>query len=271
MKLGVRAHDMGRGSLQRMLDGVAAHKFSCVQLTMTDLFDDFPVERLTDALALQFREAFEARGISIAVLSCYINPIHPDATQRAAALDTFFRYQDFAKALGCDTVATETGSFNPDFSEHPDNHTQRGMDALTESLERMVRHARDLGQRVAIEGVTRFVAHDVPSMRAILQRFPGDGLRAIFDPVNLLDAGNSARQTQIIQSAFEQFADRIVAVHLKDFTVDENALTAVPVGTGLLDLKTLLPLCARRDLPIILEEQSPLTVEASIARINAIA
>ena len=72
--------------------------------------------RLNPGLAGYIGEALRQRGVQIAVLSCYINLIHPDPRERRKQIELFKEHLRFVRDFGCGIVATETGSLNPDWA-----------------------------------------------------------------------------------------------------------------------------------------------------------
>lgn len=279
LNLGVRAHDVGLENLPEFFTAqaieilagrVLSHNFRAVQYTMSDAFRQVNPEQLNQGMAYQLRRAFESRNIQIAVLSCYINPVHPDLQIRKKQLSGFRQYLEFCRDLGCSYVATETGSKNINGTFNPENTSQQTMDELLESLGQMTAWARDFGVSVAIEGVSRFVARSPETIRKILDTIDSINLRVLLDPVNLLDpaAGNDLRQqyTGIVERSFELYGDKIIAVHLKDFKEADGQLVKVPIGTGQSPFGSLIKtvLDKKPGLPIILEEQKSATMDSSI-------
>jgi len=277
--LGVRAHDVGLESLPAcftpdaigvLADRVSSRHFGAVQYTMVDAFPSVKPAQLNQGMAWQLRKAFESRDIQIAILSCYINPVHPEPGERKKELACFRRYLEFCRDLGCNYVATETGSKNSDLSFHQNNHSPEVLEELLESLQQMVTWARNFSIGVAIEGVSKFVAHSPKIIRKILDGMNSDNLRVILDPVNLLkssDDGDIRREyIDIVKESFDLYGDDIVAIHLKDVSLNEGKLTNVPIGTGLAPFDYLLDLIADKKpgLPLIMEEQNPSTMEKSI-------
>ena len=285
LTLGVRAHDVGLEALPPcssgegfavLADRVLSRRFGAVQFTMADAFPAVKPAQLNQGMAWRLSKAFESRDIQIAVLSCYINPVHPDLDEQEKELACFYRYLEFCRDLKCNYVATETGSKNIDGSFHPNNHSPQVMGELLESLRRMVAWAGDFGVGVAIEGVSKFVAHSPNVIRKILDQINSAHLRVILDPVNLLEpsAGGDIRQQYInlVRESFDLYGDDIIAIHLKDYRVEGGKLVNVPIGTGTAPFNFLLDLAADRKpgLPLIMEEQNPLTMEDSIEFIEGL-
>ena len=132
MRLGVRAHDFGRLPAGELASPVAAHGFTSVQLALNKAIAglDLKPGDLNPGLAFEIGQAFRRCGIQIAVLGCYINPLHPDPARHTNSR-WFKEHLRFARDFGCGLVALETGSFHR-ITLPPGNHGEK---AFQESLE----------------------------------------------------------------------------------------------------------------------------------------
>lgn len=242
MRIGVRAHDFGKLPAEVLSERIAEKGFSCIQLALMKAIEgiDSIDGKLSPGFAYQIGSEFHRKNIQIAVLGCYINPIHPDREERERQIGRFREHIRYARDFGCSVVATETGSYNADCSYHPENHGEQAFRSLAESVGEMVEEAEKFGVIVGIEGVATHVIHNPARMKALLGSIPSGNLQVVFDPVNLLTPGNYMSQKAIIEESFCLFGDRIVAVHVKDFVIDGGGKTIAPIGKGLLDFTLLL-------------------------------
>jgi len=215
------------------------------------------------------------------VLGCYINLSHPDPAAKAPLLAYFKEHlrcaRDFAPAGGA-IVATETGSLNPDWSPHPDNHSEAAYQALLPVVANLVEEAQRHGATFGIEGVTSHVLHSPQKIRRLLSDIKSSNLQVVFDPVNLLDGSNYQDQDRIMQESFDLFGDRIAIIHAKDFTLNPDApgtlkqtRTGDPAnGGGQLHYNRLIPWLKQHKpgIAILLEEASESTAQECINYIN---
>jgi sugar phosphate isomerase/epimerase len=274
IQIGLRAHDYGRLAPEILADTLAAFNPDSVQLALAKAFPEAPLPGgLSPGYARRIRRVFEARRISIAVLGCYINPVHPDPEAREKMLRSFEEHLRFAGDFGCALVGTETGSLNPDCSYHPGTEKPETFDLLCESLERLVKTAEKCGSIVAVEAVAdQHTISSVEKMRALLGRLASPALKVIYDPVNLIpQAGLCEPQEQFFLRAFEAFGDHIAALHLKDFRFEGGRKKGdLPAGTGILEWKTLLGLTLRKKpgVDLLLENSVPATAMGTIAFIR---
>lgn len=267
MLIGVRAHDFGKSAVEDLAQTISAKGFTSIQLALSKAVQgiDTNYNRLNPGLAHYIGNAFARKDIQIAVLGCYINPIHPDPESRRQSLERFKEHIRFARDFGCSIIGTETGSINADCSFHPDNRSQEAFQLLVDSVAELVAEAEKFGVLVGIEGVTSHVISSPAKIRQLLDTVKSNNLQVIFDPVNLLDAENYQDQDTIIQSSFDLFGDRIVVLHAKDFIIENGQKKTVTAGQGLLHFELLLKLLKTHNpyMNILLEDTHPDTVVQS--------
>ena len=272
MQIGLRAHDYGTGvGAERLAEILGAFAPASVQLAPAKSLADAPAPgRMSPGYARGVRKALEAVGVSIAVLGCYINPVHPDPDAREKHLRRFEEALRYARDFGCPVVGTETGSLNGDCSFHPDTEKPETFDLFCRSLERLTTTAEKCGSIVAIEAVAdRHAIHSVEKMEAALRRLRSPALKVIYDPVNLVPrAGLRESQAEFFGRAFEAFGEEIVAIHAKDFRVEGGAKNgSLPAGTGDMDYPALMGLVMERKpgIDVLLENSCPATGREAMA------
>jgi len=237
LRIGVRAHDFGRMPAAHLAARIAAKGFDCAQLALNKAIPglNLQAEDLNGKVAREIGDAFRREGVEIAVLGCYINPIHPDSAVRRQLLGYFKDHLRFARDFGCGLVGLESGSLNADYSPHPGNQSEAAFATLLGSLEELVGTADEFGVDVGLEAVTSHTVSTPEKMRRVLDCCRSPRLKVIFDPVNLLCAANASRQSEIIGEAMELFGDRVAVVHAKDFLLESGVMRTVPAGCGQLD------------------------------------
>lgn len=274
IRIGLRAHDYGTLPPEDLADRLAAFKPASIQLALSKAFPFAPGPgALSPGYARGIRKTFEIRHISIAVLGCYINPVHPDPAERYTMLRRFEEHLRFARDFDCSIVGTETGSCNPDCSWHPDTQKPETFDLLCFSLERLLTAAEKCGSIVGVEAVAdQHTIASIELMGKLLARFPSPSLKVIYDPVNLIPMqGLEEDQSAFFTRAFDVFGDHIVAVHAKDFQMDRGKKRGdLPPGTGLLDYTALLKVIMQRKpgIDILLENSIPAQAHQTIAFLN---
>lgn len=275
MRLGVRAHDFGRLPADELAQRIAAKGLSCVQLALGKAIAGLETVqgRLNPGLAFEIGQAFARRGIQIAVLGCYVNPIHPDRALRKTLLGLFREHLRYARDFGCSLVALETGSVNADYAPHPDNADPAAFHESVNSIAELVQEAQRFGVLVGIEAVTGHVVSTPAKMRRVLDAVRSDNLQVVMDPVNLLSIENYREQDRLMQEAFDLYGERIVAIHAKDFVVEGGALRAVRAGLGQFHHKYLFDWIEKHkpSISVLLEETNEATVEESARFLRGVA
>ena len=272
LQIGLRAHDYGKNvPAEKLAEILDEYKPASIQLALAKALDGAPpLGGLSPGYARRIRKILGAKNVSIAVLGCYINPVHPDPAERERQLCRFEEHLRFARDFDCALVGTETGSLNGDCSFHPDTAKPETFDLFCRSLERLVGTAEKCGSIVAIEAVAdQHTICSVEKMEQALRRFASPALKVIYDPVNLMpQAGLNENQGDFFARAFEAFGSEIVAVHAKDFRMENGKKNgALPAGSGSMDYDALLRLVMERKpgVDILLEDSSPATVKESMA------
>jgi sugar phosphate isomerase/epimerase len=273
IRLGIRAHDFGRLPVEELAGKISSRGLCCAQLALNKAIAglDLKAGELTPGLAWHIGQAFEKQRVQIAVLGCYINPIHPDPAKRRELLACFKDHLRFARDFGCGVVGLETGSLNADYSPHHENQGADAFKTMLVSIAELVEEAERFGVFVAIEGVTSHTVSTPARMRRVLDTIQSNHLQVIFDPVNFISLENHAEQEQIIKESFDLFGERIVVIHAKDFTIEGGAYKQVRAGLGRFNHDLLLSLINQRKpgISIVLEETSEANIEGCVSFLRA--
>ena len=163
MNIGIRLHDTAGNTLAERLDNAKAQGFACVHLAMQKAVPGFAMGEaprlLTEALAAEVREALESRGMTCAVLGCYLNLATPDEEAYRRTLEIYFAHLRFARWMGALTVGTETGAPNTGYKTEPATVKAESRDdgktvmliTITEGKNRQIRRMLDtIGAKVII-------------------------------------------------------------------------------------------------------------------------
>ena len=85
MQIGVRLHDVTKGTLEERLAIAKRQNFNCCHLALTKVLSDYPGDQaLTPGMAMYLRRLFGRYGIDVAVLGNYKNLGNPDTVQLQA-------------------------------------------------------------------------------------------------------------------------------------------------------------------------------------------
>ena len=272
MRLGVRAHDFGSLPAEELASRIASKGLTCIQLALNKAIAglDLKPGDLNPGLAFEIGQAFLRHRIQIAVLGCYINPLHPDPSIRKELIGWFKEHLRFARDFGCGLVALETGSLNADYSPHPGNHSEEAFLGALETLAQLVTEAEKFGVIVGIEAVTSHAVSTPEKMRRMLDCLDSPNVQVVFDPVNLLSPENHSRQQEVVEESLRLFGDRIAVVHAKDFVPENGALKTVPPGEGMFHYAPLLSHLEKRKpgISILMEETGGDQADRSIRHLR---
>lgn len=260
MIFGVRAHDFGKMPLEDLAQTIADNGFTSIQLALAKALPqiDSSLGRLNPGMANYIGETFHRHGIQIAVLGCYINPVHPNPDMRKQSLARFKEHLRFARDFGCSVVATETGSVNADCSFHPDNSTDRMLYALIDSVRELVETAEKFGVLACVEGVTQHIMNTPKRINQVIESVGTSNLQVLFDPANITPATAPESCEDLVDESLELFGNRIQILHAKDFIVENGIKKAVPFGQGCLPWDSIMPKILKRKPYInILIEDNP--------------
>lgn len=277
MNLGVRAHDVGKVKLEdfeSFAKRIAGYGFKNIQLALHKAIDGLKLEPgyLNPGIANYIRKALDKNNIYIAVLGCYINPVHPDENERKKHLNCFKDHIKFARDFGCSVIGTETGSLNPDCSFNPATDSEEVFNTFIKSIASLVEVASNFGVFVAIEAVANTHTIDSPEkMKRVIDTIKSDNLQIIFDPVNMLDDRSLDKQDDMLKKSFDLLSDRIVAVHVKDFIIENGKRKRVPAGKGLFNFELFFNLLkqSRPYVSMLLEDNKPETFKDAISFVSS--
>jgi len=266
--LGIRAHDFGKHSVEVMAKKVSERGYSSVQLALLKAIDgiDTSLGKLSPGMAFYIKDTFSKENVQIAVLGCYINPIHPDIEERTKQLNRFKEHIRFARDFGCSVIGTETGSLKVDDFYKNENESEEAFQTLIESLKELVKEAEKFGVIVGIEGGKNEVLTSPKKMKRVLDIIESNNIQVIYDPVNYISMENYENQDNMIKEAFELFGDRIVVVHAKDFLVENGLIKTTAPGKGSLNYELFLKLIKERKpfVNLLLDEVEEKDMEESM-------
>lgn len=243
MKLCIRAHDLGVKGTKSILEQLRKLQIDGVQMVCYKAYDDiaYVPGSITWDKAEQIGQAFQENGSIIPMVGAYFNPVHSSETKRENSFRIFADYLKCCKAMGCDVVGSETGSYNDEpWIYHPKNRTEEGLRAVAETFSGLCDIAAEFGSTVAVEGSAGHVCWSVDAL-ARMRQMIGKPTKVIFDLYNYLDASNQRDYLNILDQGLDTFAGEIHLFHIKDCDFcDGMDPKQVPFGTGRMDLDAVL-------------------------------
>lgn len=275
MKLCIRAHDLGVTGMPGILRQLDRYGIDGVQLVCYKAFEDVPQKPGAISLrrAEEIGKAFADAGKCVSLVGAYFNPIHANKQKVRDGLDIFSDYLHVCKALGCDTVGSETGSCNNDeWTYHPGNRTEESLQGVVRAFSWLCEVADSCGSTVAMEGCAGHVCYDVDTL-ARARKMIGRKTKVIFDLYNYMNAANQGDYLTILDKGLETFAGDIQVFHMKDcFLANGQKPIQTPFGKGGLDLHAILRRIKAYDpnAALVLEETTGDDIEHAVNTIKTI-
>ena len=281
LDLGFRAHDFGRkfNSTQEIAELVSSFREkSCLHFAPYKAFNDAP-KPLTPAWASSVREDLAERNVRVAILGCYINPVHPDPDTLESELAKFINGIEVADFMGAGLVATETGSLDARNIRCEDTWTDRNWARFLRIIERLLKKAEENNVVMAIEAVADKNTVDTPQrMFRVMETFRSPNLRCLFDAVNILPIKGIDDFYSWYDEAVAMLAPYISAMHLKDYVWADSMPNYpyatgpvkkgnIPIGEGLMPWKTIFGIYKKYkvdNVPMTLENFNPETLSRSL-------
>ncbi len=244
MKICIRAHDLGVKGTESILPEIARLGIDGVQMVCYKAYEDIPYVPggITQEKAAAIGQAFREAGKCIPLVGAYFNPVHSDREKEQRCFTVFCDYLRHCKAMGCNVVGSETGSFNDDkWTYHPQNRTEEAQQQVIARFSQLCDIAADFGSVVAMEGAAGHVCWDVDALDRAQRIMGRANTRVIFDLYNYLDESNQGSYLDILDRGLDTFGDRILLFHMKDCTFENGAKPKqVSFGTGQMDLPAIL-------------------------------
>lgn len=272
---GFRAHDFGSFDEASSLAKTAKSFLQgcCLHFAPYKVLKDTP-RLLTPEWAEQTRISFEKEGVKVAILGCYINPIHPDSGLEEKALKSFENCIEVAHALGNPIVATETGSMNPANIRCEETWSEKTVCRFKRNIERLLNCAVKNDVVMALEAVADINTIDTPKrMLDIMETFKSPNLRVLFDAVNILPIHGVSDIKSWYSEALDMLSPYIRAMHIKDYTMQDGIKKgSLPVGEGLMPWDVIMNLYKEYGLlnvPMTLENFKPETLDKSLSYIQS--
>ncbi len=232
IKLGIRAHDVGKMDAFALANKVKDLGFDGVQLVLKKaLTDDSNLSMIHTAFA----------DLDILMLGAYFNPVHPNREIVLEGINNFKDHLDKAITLKADYVGSETGSYmGSPWGYVPKNHTDEALREVINVFQELTKKAEELQVNIAIEGAYAHVAYSPERIRQILDTIDSSSLYVTVDLFNYLHFGNYQEREEIFEECFKLFKEKIVIFHLKDFVIEDGLLKQVGLGKGLMDFPKML-------------------------------
>jgi len=234
MKLGIFAKTFEGTDPRTVLDAVKDAGFSCCQYNMACSGLPSMPDEIGAGTARAIAEASTSTGIGIVAISGTYNMIHPDIAIRQAGHRRLAVLAERCAGMGTRMITLCTGTRDPadQWKEHPDNDTPEAWRDLLEAMETAIGIADRFDLDLGIEPELANVVNAAEKARRLIDEIKSPRLKIVLDPANLFEVATPEEQRNVIASAIDLLADRIVMAHAKDRAPDGSFTTA---GKGVLD------------------------------------
>lgn len=269
----VRGHDLlGVETVEDLSLKAKEQGVYALQLALGMSFPQMPSDtgNINPGMGKYMRNALSRNHVEVNILSCYINMIHPDLDEREQLLRKFESYLCHAKYFGATMVASETGCVTPEIKYTEDNFTDEAFDEMLHVINRLVQAGEKYKTIVGIEAGLNHPLYSIDRIKQMLVAIDSDYLGIVLDATNLISAKTYKDQVAIVEEAFRDFGDKIVAFHLKDYNIIDDKVVPANLGEGIIDYKAITAIIAKYQpyCTVVLEETKGDNIKNALELLN---
>ncbi|WP_270341372.1 sugar phosphate isomerase/epimerase family protein [Enterococcus lactis] len=259
LNITIRGHDLSQvQTIEDLAEKTKEQGIHTLQLALGLSFPEMSsgANEINSGMGNYVKRVLEKQEVSVGILSCYINMIHPDLTIREELLTKFEQYLHYASSFGASMVASETGCVLPEIQYTEENFTDEAFAEAVSVIRRLVKAGEKYQMMVGIEPGLNHPVYSLARVEQLIQAVDSDYLGIILDPTNLITSTNYQEQVQLVEEAFERFGEKICAVHLKDFRVEQEKIVPVNLGDGVIEYTKIKEIIKKNRpyLYVVLEE-----------------
>ncbi|WP_395531918.1 sugar phosphate isomerase/epimerase family protein [Enterococcus lactis] len=259
LNITIRGHDLSQvQTIEDLAEKTKEQGIHTLQLALGLSFPEMSsgANEINSGMGNYVKRVLEKQEVSVGILSCYINMIHPDLTIREELLTKFEQYLHYASSFGASMVASETGCVLPEIQYTEENFTDEAFAEAVSVIRRLVKAGEKYQMMVGIEPGLNHPVYSLARVEQLIRAVDSDYLGIILDPTNLITSTNYQEQVQLVEEAFERFGEKICAVHLKDFRVEQEKIVPVNLGDGVIEYTKIKEIIKKNRpyLYVVLEE-----------------
>lgn len=259
LNITIRGHDLSEvQTIEDLAEKTKEQGIHTLQLALGLSFPEMSsgANEINSGMGNYVKRVLEKQEVTVGILSCYINMIHPDLTIREELLTKFEQYLRYASSFGASMVASETGCVLPEIQYTEENFTDEAFAEAVSVIRRLVKAGEKYQMMVGIEPGLNHPVYSLARVEQLIQAVDSDYLGIILDPTNLITSTDYQGQVQLVEEAFERFGEKICAVHLKDFRVEQEKIVPVNLGDGVIEYTKIKEIIMKNRpyLYVVLEE-----------------
>lgn len=259
LNITIRGHDLSQvQTIEDLAEKTKEQGIHTLQLALGLSFPEISsgANEINSGMGNYVKRVLEKQEVSVGILSCYINMIHPDLTIREELLTKFEQYLRYASSFGASMVSSETGFVLPEIQYTEENFTDEAFAEAVSVIRRLVKAGEKYQMMVGIEPGLNHPVYSLERVEQLIQAVDSDYLGIILDPTNLITSTDYQGQVQLVEEAFERFGKKICAVHLKDFRVEQEKIVPVNLGDGVIEYTKIKEIIKKNRpyLYVVLEE-----------------
>lgn len=238
MIVGIRAHDLIKGSIDEVLQSAESEGFEAVQLVFKKALINQPFNKENVNIV---KESLSKHNIKVAMLGAYFNPVHSNKELVKSNIEYFKEHLKLANELNCKYVGTETGSYNDDkWTYNPKNQTEDGYQDTMKVFHELIEVANEYNTTILMEPAWGHIIFDVKTLKRAFDEINSKNFKVTIDIFNLIYLGNYKQYKEIFLEALTTFKDDVKIIHLKDFYVEDNKIIQCGLGKGIIDFKFII-------------------------------
>ncbi|MDQ8332846.1 sugar phosphate isomerase/epimerase family protein [Enterococcus faecium] len=259
LNITIRGHDLSEvQTIEDLAEKTKEQGIHTLQLALGLSFPEIPsgTNEINSGMGNYVKRVLEKQEVTVGILSCYINMIHPDLTIREELLTKFEQYLRYASSFGASMVASETGCVLPEIQYTEENFTDEAFAEAVSVIRRLVKAGEKYQMMVGIEPGLNHPVYSLARVEQLIQAVDSNYLGIILDPTNLITSSDYQEQVQLVEESFERFGEKICAVHLKDFRVEQEKIVPVNLGDGVIEYTKIKEIIMKNRpyLYVVLEE-----------------
>lgn len=270
MQFGLTAHCTGADNMDKVIENLTESGAEVIQLSLAKALKDYNFDSgiFSPGFARYIKKSLDKIGVHVPILGSYVNLAETDEAKRKEQLDKFKVQILYAKYIGADAVATETG---PCKEEERESKFKLVVDAVKELTD----YAANFGVSIAIEAAWPHTICNAKMLKRLIDEVDAPNLGTIFDNASLMQTpkyspDSKKWQHEIVDEYFDLLRERIFFVHLKDFVGNGSTYRQQIACTGETDTAYIMEKIKREKphIDVILEMADHINFKEIVAKLG---